>query len=66
MKKLRGDSANIASALENEAAECLRRELQRRHASVERVCDKVFVPDGTKRYELDVVVLARSCAAWRR
>jgi hypothetical protein len=63
VNKLRDNTNNIAIALENEAAESLRRELQRRHTHVERLSTKVFVPDGAKLYELDAVVIADSCAA---
>ena len=63
VKKLRGNTDDVAEALENEAAECLRRELQRQHANVARVCHKCYVPSGTKTFELDAVVLADTCAA---
>jgi hypothetical protein len=64
VKKLRGNADSSAAALENEAAECLRLALQRRHANVERVRAKCHVPSGKKRLELDVVVLADGTGYW--
>ena len=64
MKKLRDNTNNIAAALENETAECMRKALQRRHKRVDRLSEKVHVPYGdAKAFELDAVVLTDDCAA---
>ena len=53
-----------AAALENETAECLRHALQRRHAHVDRVSAKVYLPRGDSNpFELGAVVVTDSCAA---
>ena len=58
VKILRENTANVAAALENEAAECLR------HARVDRVSAKVYVLSGdTHPFEADAVVVTDTCAA---
>ena len=64
MEKLRENTNNIAAALENEAAECLRHALQRRHTHVERLAAKICVPgNGAEMFELDGVVVTDNSVA---
>ena len=64
VKNLEAHNANLATALEHEASECLEKYMRENgHPEAERLCSKLYIPDGKGGLlEADGVVVANNCA----